>query len=36
VREVGLHPEIFSSAAAGMRIFDSPPEELGFLRNMIL
>jgi cytochrome P450 len=36
VREVSAHPEIFSSAAAGTRIFDSPPEELEFLRTMML
>jgi cytochrome P450 len=36
VREVSLHPEIFSSAAGGMRIFDFSPEELEFFRNMMM
>jgi cytochrome P450 len=36
VREVSLHPEIFSSAAGGVRIFDYPPEKLEFLRNVML
>ena len=31
-----MHPEIFSSAAGGLRIFDFPPEELEFLRTMML
>jgi cytochrome P450 len=36
VREVSAHPEIYSSAAGGMRIFDFPPDELVFIRNMML
>src|ERR1043165_6862569 len=35
VREVTVHPEVFSNAA-GMRLFDWTPEEMEFLRTQML
>jgi cytochrome P450 len=36
VREVSMHPEIFSSAAGGTRIFDYPPDVLETFRTSML
>lgn len=36
VHEVSMHPEMYSNAVGGMRIFDYPPEDLEFFRTQIM